>query len=120
MLALVSAVVVPQWVLLEQTHVYCTAGHHVASLSHSMHMLPTHHPPHLTGRQRIKVCACPQPYDKRRRSQAQSTVQVKTNQTKQNATRFETDPLVPLAIPAHTTHCRAITRKPYTGVLISP
>lgn len=49
MLTLVSAVVMPQWVLLEQTHVYCTAGRHVASLSHNMHMLPTPHPPHLTA-----------------------------------------------------------------------
>jgi len=41
MLALVSAVVMPQWVLLEQTHVYCRAGHHVAYLSHNTHMLHT-------------------------------------------------------------------------------
>jgi hypothetical protein len=76
MLAFVSAVVMPQWVLLEQTHVYCTAGHHVASLSHSTHMLPTPHTPHLTGRQRIKLCVCPQPYAKRRKSHAQPTIQV--------------------------------------------
>lgn len=39
---------------------------------------------------------------------------------KQQATRSETDPLVPLAIPAHTTHHRAITRKPHkTGTALT-
>lgn len=37
MLAFVSVLVMPQWVLLEQTHIHCKAGHHVVSISHSMY-----------------------------------------------------------------------------------